>query len=406
MNNSKERLYKSLNLKAILEVFCSAVDQINPILKNHHRRVAVISYQLGKELELKPDVLTKLVIAASMHDIGALTVEDRDRLMAMDVENPEPHEKMGESMLIGFKPFYEVSKFIRFHHVDYKKNLNNRSIPFESYIMHVADRIEVLLSDNDLALNQAEDVSVAINELSGTKFHPVVIEAFNALRQKEFFWFEIDNTTTRELFYELEFDPTLYKNDYKTMEELVHTLSNIVDYKSEFTATHSKRVAHVAGRICDLLAYDPTHKWEVKMAAYMHDFGKIAVPSELINKSGRLTKVEFNIMKTHPYYTYKILKDIDGFERICKWASNHHEKMDGSGYPRKPDWSEKDQEMEIIIYSDVFAALSENRPYREGLSVDVVMKVIDKQFREIVGEEIYAIVKEHHQEFYEEVRAI
>jgi len=391
------------NMREILTVFCNTIDQINPILKDHHRRVSVIAYYLGKELGLSRMKVARLVLATSLHDIGALTVEDKNMLTQIDVENPEPHAKMGKSMLEGFEPFKEIADMILYHHVNYESEKDNKSVPFEGHIMHLADRVDILINNTKSSLDQVEEVVNQIKALSGIKFHPEVVEAFTHLSNKEYLWFDIDNLSIIDLFNKIDLEKLVYQKDSESIERLIATLSKIVDYKSEFTAAHSRRVATIADQLANMLGYDEHHRWEVKMAAYMHDYGKIAVPSEIINKPGTLTKKEFNVLKSHPYFTYKILKDIKGFENISKWAGSRHEKSDQSGYPRKTEWKEMSEEVNIIIYADVFTALSEERPYRKALDLEEVMEIIKTEFKDIVGEQVYYVVEANQKKLYESI---
>lgn len=117
-------------------------------LKNHHRRVAIISYHIGKAYGLSEERLNNLVIAAALHDIGALTVSERDELIKMDVENPQPHARLGSYMLDSFAPFHEISRILYYHHWSYNRDdqwvVTKGKVPVESYILHVADRIDIL----------------------------------------------------------------------------------------------------------------------------------------------------------------------------------------------------------------------------------------------------------------------
>lgn len=404
-NKEKEDLSEYLDnkylMKDIVTVFCDVIDKVNPILKDHHRRVAIISYYLGKELGVSEKSLTRLIVASALHDIGALTVEDRNQLIVFDVECPEEHSNLGKSMLEGFEPFKEIADIIEHHHVNYEKNKVNPLIPNECYIIHLADRVDILLDGNKKSINQAKEVVHIIEEYEGSIFDPRKVEALRAVSKKEMFWFDIDNMMLKDVFKQINLDHILNINGKDIIEQLVSTLSKVVDYKSEFTAKHSRRVALLSEEIARLMGYSEGHIWEVKIAGYLHDYGKIAVPSEIINKPAKLTDEEFNIIKSHPYYTYEILKDIKGLEKICKWASAHHEKLDRSGYPMKPEWTEMEEEIEILIYADIFTALVENRPYRETLDLEEVIYIIDKNCRSVIGNKVYPVIEDNKEDLYD-----
>ncbi len=106
----------------------------------------------------------------------------------------------------------------------------------------------------------------------------------------------------------------------------------------------------------------------MKIAGYLHDVGKLAVPNYILEKDGYLTKDELNVIKSHTYYTKVILEKIRGFEEVALWAALHHEKLDGSGYPFHLKGEEIPLGARIITVADIFTALNEDRPYRKGVS--------------------------------------
>ncbi len=108
-----------ISLKNVLLSIIKAIDLYNFLLKDHHRRTTIIAYQLGNAYGLEGEQLSNLILSASLHDIGALHIKERDQLLEVDVENPDPHQILGEKILKGFKPFTKLSKIIRHHHVVY-----------------------------------------------------------------------------------------------------------------------------------------------------------------------------------------------------------------------------------------------------------------------------------------------
>ena len=155
---------EKLSLKELAVPMIKAIDSFNYLLKSHHRRTAVISYHIGKKLGLKSDYLLELVIAASLHDIGALSVQERDMLIQEDVTNPKPHCVMGYHMLKSFDVFRDIAKIIKHHHIIYKDSLNMKKgeVIFSSHIIHLADRIDVLLSPDAFILSQKKSVTEKI----------------------------------------------------------------------------------------------------------------------------------------------------------------------------------------------------------------------------------------------------
>ena len=112
------------------------------------------------------------------------------------------------------------------------------------------------------------------------------------------------------------------------------------------------------------------------VAGFLHDLGKVAVPNSILDKPGKLEPEEFDVIRAHTYYTYQILSTIGGFEDIVSWASFHHERLDGKGYPFHVSGDELSLGSRIMCVADVFTAVTENRPYRQGTPRDETMPIL------------------------------
>lgn len=108
---------------------------------------------------------------------------------------------------------------------------------------------------------------------------------------------------------------------------------DLIDFKSTFTATHSAGVSEAASVIARLFGFTEQEEEMMKVAVNLHGLGKLAVPNSILEKPGPLTKHEMAIMKYHTYWTYAVLKGVEGFHQVTEWAAFHHERLDGSGYP-------------------------------------------------------------------------
>jgi HD-GYP domain-containing protein (c-di-GMP phosphodiesterase class II) len=117
------------------------------------------------------------------------------------------------------------------------------------------------------------------------------------------------------------------------------------------------------------------------VAGYIHDLGKLAMPAEILEKPAPLTREEFNVIRTHTFYTDHILKSLHGFDTIRKWGALHHERLDGSGYPFHLEGKDLPTGSRILSVADVFVALTENRPYRRGLKRHEVLPVLENMVR-------------------------
>jgi len=388
-------------LKGLIMSFTKSVDLYNYLLKNHHRRTAIVAYSIGKKMDLTKQELSDLVIAAALHDIGALTVKERDELIKMDVEDPMPHARIGCYMLQSFEPFDKVSRIIYYHHWSYDKDQKwvheVGEVPIQSYILHVADRIEILIHTDQQILLQKNKITETIHSYKDTLFHPKVVEAFESASAHDSFWMDIDNKDMNTLLEEAIVDSFAVELTLERLEEFAFTISKIIDTRSEFTISHSFGVSEVAYKIADLLEYDEVKKRKIRVAGLLHDIGKIAIPTAIIEKKGLLNVNERIEVQTHAYYSFLILHNIEGLGEICMWACNHHENHEGSGYPMNLS-DGLTEEMDVIAYADIYTALSENRPYRTSLSTKKILKILGSDFTKKHGNNVYEVIKENVEE--------
>ena len=176
-------------------------------------------------------------------------------------------------------------------------------------------------------------------------------------------------------------------------------MSRIIDFRSPFTAMHSAGVAASARELARLAGMTEEECRMMEIAGYLHDIGKLRVPNEILEKPGRLTEEEFNIVKEHPYYTRLILMDVDGFERIANWAGYHHEKLSGSGYPFHWEAEYLDLGARIMAVADIFSAITEVRPYRKGMDREQALAVMRENVANgSVCGEVVKLLEAHYDE--------
>jgi PAS domain S-box-containing protein/putative nucleotidyltransferase with HDIG domain len=158
---------------------------------------------------------------------------------------------------------------------------------------------------------------------------------------------------------------------------LIETLSLTLETRDPYTASHQHKVAKLSGAIAEEIGLPKGEIDSLNMAATVHDIGKIYVPSEILNKPGRLSDLEFTLIKTHVEAGYGILKDIQFRDPIAEMVRQHHERLDGSGYPRGLKSGQILSPAKIIAVADVVEAMSSHRPYRAALGIDAALAEIE-----------------------------
>ena len=164
----------------------------------------------------------------------------------------------------------------------------------------------------------------------------------------------------------------------KAMEQTVYAMALAVETKDPYTAGHQRQVANLACTIAQEMGISREQTHGIRMAGIIHDIGKMYVPSEILNKPGRLTEIEFNLIKAHPQTGYNILKTIEFPWPIAKIVFQHHERMDGSGYPSGVTGEDIILEARILAVADVFEAIASHRPYRPALGIDKALEEISQ----------------------------
>jgi PAS domain S-box-containing protein len=157
--------------------------------------------------------------------------------------------------------------------------------------------------------------------------------------------------------------------------EVATTLSEMRD---PYTAGHERRVGKIAAAIGAELGFDERRIEGLRVAGYLHDIGKITIPAEILSKPGKLNQVEYELIKTHPQSSYDVLKDVAFPWPVAEVALQHHERMNGSGYPRGLEGEAILLEARIMAVADVIEAMSSHRPYRAGLGIEAALAEIER----------------------------
>jgi len=168
------------------------------------------------------------------------------------------------------------------------------------------------------------------------------------------------------------------ENLHKAMGATIQLIAQVAETKDPYTAGHQKRVSNLSRAIAREMGLSDDVVDGIRMAGAIHDIGKISVPAEILSKPTKLTDIEFSLIKTHVQTGYDILKDVAFPWPIAAIVHQHHERMDGSGYPQGLRGEQILLEAQIIAVADVVEAISSHRPYRPGLGIDVALEEIEK----------------------------
>jgi putative nucleotidyltransferase with HDIG domain/PAS domain S-box-containing protein len=159
----------------------------------------------------------------------------------------------------------------------------------------------------------------------------------------------------------------------RTVQGAVLAMSHVVETRDPYTAGHERRVSELATAIAAEMGFAGDELEALRLASLIHDIGKIAVPAEILAKPGRLSDAEFNLIRQHPASGFDVLASIDFGSPVAEFVLQHHERLDGSGYPRGFAGDQILPEARIIAVADVVEAMSSHRPYRAALGLEAAL---------------------------------
>jgi len=357
---------------------------------NHSKRVALIAMKLGRYFNLSEEELFDLCSFAVLHDNGIveeklyskLTILPEEKGKIQGLEKYKEHCEYGERNIADF-PFRTKHKnIIKYHHEKYDGTgfygVKGNDIPILAQLIALADTVDNLFHFEREQQENRDEIVRFVKEGKRTWFAPELVEAFEDLSSRPGFWLDLQNQFITEVVH--TYVPGIITPiTWREVSNIASVFSSIIDSKSRFTYSHSSGLSDKVVTMADYYKIEGDNGCKLKIAAELHDLGKLGVPNELLNKPAKLTDKEFDIIRTHAYYTRRGLERISLFSDIAEWASNHHERLDGSGYPYGKENKELYFNDRLMICLDVYQALTEERPYRGQMSHKKAVQILERQ---------------------------
>lgn len=167
-----------------------------------------------------------------------------------------------------------------------------------------------------------------------------------------------------------------YKKVQRTLDSVVETIGLVIEMRDAYTSGHQRRVSQLACAIAREMNLSEEQIEAVRIAGLLHDIGKISIPTDILNKPDKLNKFELGIVRNHPQTAFEILKDVEFSQPIAEIVLQHHERIDGSGYPNGLKGNQILTEAKILAVSDVVEAMAFHRPYRPALGIAKALEEI------------------------------
>ncbi len=359
-----------------------ALDYVHPAIVDHQQRVAYIALSIARQVGMDNPKQMNLFFAAALHDIGLVGVENRINGLHKDKwEQIDWHAEAGFALLNRIPLFARSAQAIRYHHTPWANGKgcehDGNRIPFASHIISLADSVERMIDRNNYVLDQSEQIRGEIMSKSGSVFNPDCVNAFCEIADTEAFWLDCVSPGVYDILLR-QTDASGLTADDKLLESIAEIFSVVIDATSQWTATHSAGVSATAVALAQRFHFSPREQSLMKIAGLVHDLGKLTVPTEILDKPGSLTQHQKHILNGHTYHTFQFLNTIGSIPQITEWASFHHERLDGNGYPFHHAAKDLTLGSRIMAVADVFCALTENRPYHKAMSPEKVVVIMNK----------------------------
>ena len=394
-----------LDLTDLIYALSFALDKVEyellGIETGHGRRVACLCLFMAEHAGIRGEELRDYIGCCVLHD-NALTefiyeelynfkyITDESGQQLSNVIDMDYVERDGNHGIIGERnihliPFRtNVDNIILYHHenADGSGPLGKTAdeTGLKTQILHLADEIDIHYKLSNLTESEFNRISKWVQSQSGKMFSEKAVQLF----QDAVTYDKILYLVHKGAFSSLKRGLRTVTSDYS--DEEIHSFAGmfarITDYKSEFTQTHSLSVADKAEQMANYYGFDSEKTTRFYLAGALHDIGKLLVSNDILEKPGRLTDDEFSAMRDHASATRYVLRLVKGIPDIVKWASNHHEKLNGKGYPRGLTAEELSFEERLMACVDIYQALTEQRPYKDGMphekAIAIMQDMVDK----------------------------
>ena len=368
-------MYK-LNIRQVSYALSEALDFVGIDDLYHGKRVAFMASQLCQVMQFPQEKIDDIINIGMLHDCGVSKTNIHHNLVTeLDWYGSQEHCIRGANLLKTVHCYANYADTILYHHTHWSDLVEldiDENIKKNANLILLVDRVDALLAQGKTHQEIIDILHVQKEKMFSTE----LVDIFEVASTPESFWFYLESTNLEQFLREWISLEDEKEYPYEYIEEIASMFSNIVDAKSRFTGEHSLKVAQVCIYIAKNMGLSQTKIEILSLAALLHDLGKLRVDDSILEKKGPLSEDERKVMDRHGFDSEMILRKIDGFKEIAILASSHHETLDGKGYPYQKTKDELSIESRILMLSDVFQALVQERPYREQLPPQEIMSIL------------------------------
>ncbi len=377
----------------IVKALSLTMDLVEQATHQHAQRVAGISINLGMKIGLPHNYLRDIYYTGLLHDIGQIGTPDRILRKKGALTLDEKAEIYGHPH-VGYEIVREIptldasAHLIRWHHerwdgTGYPDGLRWEGIPEGAQLLTAADTMDALLSDRPWRPALSPDDAIReMRRFAGIQFNPGHVGILMLMVEEQGVEKigDLGDETRSILKKETEAHQQFTRLTGGRILGIFDLFSRIIDARHKYTRGHSRRVANLAREIGKELDFGQEALFKLEIAGLLHQAGKVAVSSAIVDKAGKLTEDEREIMQAYPLVSERIVTSISSLDELGGVVRHQHERFDGSGYPDHLSGDDIPIFSRIIAVADTFDAMASNRAYRKALPLERILKEMQKDF--------------------------
>lgn len=390
---------KQMSSLQFLEILRRTLNRVDSRLVNHGDKVGYLIYSILTFMRTySKDEIAEITLLGILHDIGAYKTEEIDDMMEFENSHVWYHSIYGYLFLKNLSKMREKAIPLLYHHLPYKYyeevGLKEDDI---AGLIRLADRIDVITS-----FNNPEFCEQWIQDNKGTMLSPYWVRVFFSMPNYKELLVQIASKNYTEyskcMAEDLEYE-------YDEIENYLTVIAYAIDFRSEFMVLHTVTTVNVSLAIGERMNLSPKELNDLYFGSLLHDVGKISCPVEILEKPGKLTSEEMEIMKDHVVDTRRILEGLIN-NNILEIAARHHERIDGSGYPDHLKFNDLTRQQRICAVADIVSALVRQRSYKDAFGKEKTIGILSDMDRQgLLDSQVVEVVINDFDQIMDEVNA-
>lgn len=362
-----------ISSKNVKDIIVKTLEIVNKEIIRHGQVVSYILYKMLEHEHIYTDQeMIDFTMIGMLHDIGLYRDPSVKNITDFELNNLWGHSIYGFLFLKYLSPLNDKAELVLYHHLDYTLSKNILATQKLNHVLECLSLADQM--DTYMHMETEQMGPDYFSRYRNIKFSGKALDLFTHANARFHIMENLSNgkylDEMNELFSKKNFSES-YKKGF--LEMLIYT----IDFRSEHTVVHTMSTVNFADQIGRLMHLEASDLYNLHYGAMLHDLGKIAIPLEILESTGRLSKEEFRIMKAHVQITEIILKDIID-EDVLQIAIRHHEKLDGSGYHRGLSAKDLTLPQQIVAVADILSALYGKRSYKDSFDPELIKKILSE----------------------------